>query len=251
MPTETGQALLILVIFVLPGFVTLLIKERTHEVARSVTPFERLFSALFYSLLVYVPLVLFGAVLGLDRQDIREIYTANNGLWALTGVAVASGLVLPMLIAYGGFRWMGSDARVWLLSRLRLSLQHGTPSAWDYFFQEKIPALVRVTLRSGEVVAGYYGPVSFAAYGVHGRDLYVEEQWAVDPETFQIVEPAERSMGIWLPGEEIVEVELYAIHDAQLELFEQVGLSGQLREALESEDEEPEIEDQNGEQEDQ
>lgn len=42
MPLEIGPSLLILVIFVLPGFVTVLINERTHETNIDPTPFDRL-----------------------------------------------------------------------------------------------------------------------------------------------------------------------------------------------------------------
>ena len=53
MAPETGTALLILAVFVLPGFVTLLLRERMFAVRGEDTPFERLLNALYYSALVY------------------------------------------------------------------------------------------------------------------------------------------------------------------------------------------------------
>jgi hypothetical protein len=50
---QTGTALLILALFVLPGFVTLLIRERTYAVRGEDTPFKRLLNALYYSALIY------------------------------------------------------------------------------------------------------------------------------------------------------------------------------------------------------
>jgi hypothetical protein len=42
MAPATGTAILLLVAFVLPGFVTLLVKERIYEVPAEQQPFDRL-----------------------------------------------------------------------------------------------------------------------------------------------------------------------------------------------------------------
>jgi hypothetical protein len=218
-PTETGEALIVLVIFVLPGFITLVFKERTHEVSAPVSQFERFFSAVFYSLLVYVPLAVVAAMAGLSRDDVSEIFRGEKGLWSLTAVAVLAGLVLPALIAYVGSRWGRSDVRLSVLGFLQISAEHRTPSAWDYFFRLEKQALIAVTLRSGEVVAGYYGPKSFAAYSQTKQDLYLEEQWALDPGTYAPTGPIKSSVGTWVPGAEIVQLELYDVGGRQMAIF--------------------------------
>lgn len=53
MAPQTGTALLLIAIFVLPGFVTLLIRERTYRVKDQDSPFERLLNALYFSSIVY------------------------------------------------------------------------------------------------------------------------------------------------------------------------------------------------------
>lgn len=217
MPTETGKALLVLVIFVLPGFVTLVIKERTHEIPAEVSPFERLFQAIYYSLLVYIPLAALGAVLGLDREEVVRLYEARDGLWALAGVAVVSGIVLPLAVAYVGHRWIPSTTRLKVLGFLRVPFAHRTFSAWDYFFGLGLPVLVRVTVSSGEMLGGYFGPLSFAGHGQQSRDLWLEEQWVVDPNTYLLTGPVENSLGLWIAGDEIVELELYAVDPQQIE----------------------------------
>jgi len=62
----TGTALLILVAFVLPGFVTLLISERTHVVRDTSNTSERILLALYYSVLCY-------ALLALSRGSLASI----------------------------------------------------------------------------------------------------------------------------------------------------------------------------------
>jgi hypothetical protein len=49
MAPATGTALLILVAFVLPGFITLVARETTYVMRDAATPFERLLLSLSYS----------------------------------------------------------------------------------------------------------------------------------------------------------------------------------------------------------
>lgn len=54
MAPQTGTALLIIAVFVLPGFVTLLMRERTYRVKGQDSSFERLLNALYFSSIIYV-----------------------------------------------------------------------------------------------------------------------------------------------------------------------------------------------------
>lgn len=53
MAPATGTAILLLVAFVLPGFVALRYGELTYRTKAEDTPFERLLNALYYSFLTY------------------------------------------------------------------------------------------------------------------------------------------------------------------------------------------------------
>ena len=72
MTPQTGTALLLIALFVLPGFVTLLISERTHTIRGEETPFERLLNALYYSALIYAIAVGVGLAIGLGKSDLVE-----------------------------------------------------------------------------------------------------------------------------------------------------------------------------------
>ena len=65
MTPTTAEALLLLVGFVLPGFVTQAIAERTHVRGRKFDGFERLLWALYYSTWVYF---LFGLIVALTAS---------------------------------------------------------------------------------------------------------------------------------------------------------------------------------------
>ena len=108
MAPATGTALILLVAFVLPGFVTQLIAERTHIAPRRVEAFERLLRALYYSTWVHV---LLGFVVWLTErargrhlsfEEIKRQTRADHDVGALTLLAFVSILVLPVVVATAG-----------------------------------------------------------------------------------------------------------------------------------------------------
>jgi hypothetical protein len=209
MAPETGTALLILVAFVLPGFVALLISERTHTIRGDDTPFERLLHALYYSALIYGLLLAAAIVLRWDRDDIEELVQDERSLGRLFLVGVLAVVVLPLAVSQMGRIWRSSDRiRPFVLDTARVSLAHSTPSAWDHFFQSGAVALVRVTLTDGRVVGGYYGSDSFAGYSEQAQDLFLEVRWELDDDSW-FAKPAEASIGVWLARTSIASVEFY------------------------------------------
>jgi hypothetical protein len=51
---QTGTVILVLAAFVLPGFVTVLLRERTYRIRAGSDPFELLLTALSYSAVIYL-----------------------------------------------------------------------------------------------------------------------------------------------------------------------------------------------------
>ena len=201
---------MVIAAFVLPGFVTLLISERTHTIKGEDTAFERLLGALYYSALIYA-LVLVGGrlIVGLSRDDISEFASGSWRLGEYLWVGVIGVLVLPVTIAWFGLLWRTSTRlRPFVLKRLRVSPAHSTPSGWDHFFGMNTPALVRVTLADGRVVGGYFGDQSFAGYSDHHEDLFLEQRWELDDDAW-FRRPAEESAGLWVPSASIVSLEVY------------------------------------------
>jgi hypothetical protein len=103
MTPATGTALLILIAFVLPGFVAVLLKERLYEVRGEETTFDRLLTTVYYSLLVYLLPALAVALLSafdvLDREDLAQFGRGEAALWLTGLVAVVVLLVLQALAA--------------------------------------------------------------------------------------------------------------------------------------------------------
>jgi hypothetical protein len=213
MPPATGTALLILVAFVLPGFATVLIKERSHEAWREVNQLERVLQTGYYSVWNYLLLALFALAVGINSDDIETVYRHHLDNPAELIWRAALAILLPSFVVANASRvWEGSRLRTSIYERLGVNARHRIPTAWDAYFAKRSRAMVLATLKDSRVVGGYYGRNSFAAYSKDGRDLYLEQRWTLSDENW-FQGPALESLGVWLPTEEVVSLELYAVND--------------------------------------
>lgn len=205
----TGTALLLLVVFVLPGFVTLVLRETTYVVREATTPFERLLLSLSYSVRIYGLLVIAAFIGGARAKDVSELYNGKRDLGTYIVVGALALVVLPLVISEVG-RWWRRSARLRpaALRALRISKAHGTPSGWDHFFGSNTAALVRITLDDGRVVGGYFGEESLAAFPRKTQNLFLEERWELDGDGW-FLRPAPSSLGLWLSHEHVISLEVY------------------------------------------
>jgi hypothetical protein len=210
MTPETGTALLILAVFVLPGFVTLLLRERMFAVRGEDTQFERLLNALYYSALIYAIVFAAGALAGANKTDVVEFY---HGEKSLAEDMVASGIIalaLPAAIATIGLRWRGSrKVRPGLLKFIGVSPSHSVSSGWNEAFSRKGTPMLRVTLKDGRVVGGYFGDGSLAGYSEHAQDLFISERWSIDSANDWFTGVAQGTTGLWIARDEIASIEFY------------------------------------------
>lgn len=197
-------------VFVLPGFITLLFRERTDTVRAEDNSFDRLLLALFYSAIVYALALPAAAAVGITKDDIIDLYEGRQSIAQLGAAGAAVSLLIPAAVTLVGTRWRSSiNWRPRLLTRIKVSPAHGVRSGWNAMFSRPGTAMVRVTLKDGGVVGGYYGPGSLAGYSEHEGDLFIAERWALDQDGW-FVEPAEGSLGIWVPKDNIAAIHLYA-----------------------------------------
>lgn len=116
MVVDTGTAILILGLFVLPGFITLILRERLYVVRGEETPFERLLSALLYSAIIYGALLIAAHTAGLQKVDLVEFHDGEKPLGDDLLAASAILFLLPVLIAVAGSRWTATRTlRPWVL----------------------------------------------------------------------------------------------------------------------------------------
>lgn len=208
MAPATGTALLVLVAFVLPGFVAVLIGERTHEVpVRNRSPFELLLLTGYYSVLTYGVVAVLTWPFGLTRETLRDWYREES-LGRLGALGLAAIVVVPAALATCARLWARSRMRSWLLKRLGIHETHRVSAAWDEFFGRGQAAFVRIVLADHRVVGGFYGSRSVSGHAEHGGDLLLEQAWVLDEDNW-FKAPAAGSTGLWIPRGIIVSMELY------------------------------------------
>ena len=92
MPPATGTALIILVAFVLPGFVTVLIQENTYRYTEAPTPLDRLLRILYYSVWTYLLLGL--AALVFTASFAIPFFKLAGLVWCIASVVRRSTFAL-------------------------------------------------------------------------------------------------------------------------------------------------------------
>ena len=206
MPPTTGPALIILVAFVLPGFVTVLIQERTYKRAEDPTTLDRLLRIAYYSIWTYLLLALLALAFGIDSAYVEHLYQQNEANPAELVWRGALLILLPSAaIATATRAWSGSRAQALVFRLARINEHHEEPTGWDYFFRQRREAYVRVTFKDGARVYGFYGSQSFAAYAKDGPDLFLERVYSDVDDWFG--PEAAGIRGVWIRTQDIVCVE--------------------------------------------
>jgi hypothetical protein len=217
----------LLVAFVLPGFVTVLLQERTFKSADDPTPFDRLLRAVYYSLWCYLLLAGVALYFGVNRMFIEALFDAHKGAPAELVWRGALALLGPAAAVWAAtLIWQESGANNWVLSKLPLfNERHQRPTAWDYWFRKGSKTYVRVIYADGNSVWGYYGEESFASYAKDGLALYLEQIFRErvvkeDEENGEVGGPwfgprHPFGRGAWVNVDDAVSVEFYAFDDDQ------------------------------------
>ncbi|AJY18802.1 DUF6338 family protein [Burkholderia multivorans] len=165
MDITAPDKLLLVVLFVIPGFVAM----KTYAILTSgprLDASKAIIDAVAFSRCNYAVFAL-------------PIYAMYRGAWAtLHAVAYALvwGCILlvgPVLCALGVFALRRSK---WLARWL----PHPVDRAWDYVFGQREPFYLIITLTSGKRIGATYGPNSFASSYPADPEIYVEEAWDVD-----------------------------------------------------------------------
>jgi hypothetical protein len=216
MAPQTGTAVLVIAAFILPGFVTVLLRERTYHVRAGTESFELLLTALYYSATIYLGAACVAVIISvftdLSTSQVKELWNGDATLAVYAGLAVAGLVIGPATITIAGKRWTDSKTKRSLAGRLRLDPSHSTRSAWEHWFAQRQACLVRATLDDGRVVGGFYGTKSMAGYSRDGQDIFIEERWILDEDGW-FKESSPSSLGLYIPGSQIVSLEVYGYPD--------------------------------------
>ncbi len=191
--------LLLFIIFFVPGFVS--IKVYDLFIANEPRDFSRsLFEAIAYSAINF-------ALLGwlIWTIHVNEVYFRHPIVFAVLSIFIL--FVAPILwpILY-----------LWLLKWKWLSNYIIGPvkRPWDWFFNQKLPVWVIVTLVDGRKIGGVYADKSYASSYPLPEQIYLEQIWTLD-EKGRFVEVIKGSKGVIILNKDMSTIEFFTdeVHD--------------------------------------
>lgn len=83
------------------------------------------------------------------------------------------------------------------------------PTAWDFFFDRRSPTLVLVHMNNGALLAGLWGPSSYAGSFPNDGDIYLEKVYTTD--TGEISKPLPNTCGVLLRKSDYTYVEFFDV----------------------------------------
>ncbi|WP_149263452.1 DUF6338 family protein [Actinomadura sp. K4S16] len=196
-PPTTVTQLTIVLLLILPGVAYQFVRERSRgplPVHKDLG--ERILRALAASAIINAAYVIIGGDLIVhlvydDKKGWLSGSASNYRLIAITAIALL--IVVPTMAAWGVSLWSG---------RKRAAAYDATPTAWDDAFKNRGPCFVRVRLKSGRWIGGWYGRHSYASGYPQPADLYLQTAWEVSPMGY-FIRPLEQSSGIYIRMEEV------------------------------------------------
>lgn len=197
MTLNSFETVLVVCIFIIPGFITDgVIKLFITRSNRSAT--IQLLYFLFYSILNIAILSWLYLIIWSKFQS-----KTSELLGCLAGVSFGSSIILGIII--GVFKKYELLSR--LMKKAKFNINHGTPTAWDYFFSKAIPCYVMVDLIDGSTVYGLYDLSSYCANSEDGQDIYLQEIYDVDDNGNWTRIPT--NMGMYIMGNQIKTVKFF------------------------------------------
>lgn len=189
------------ILFVIPGYVMLKVASVTMAVDFGRSTVDLLLKCLMLSSVSYVfssPILVWTSQLAWFKTPLGLL---------TTGVVVV--MVVPTLLACS---YIVLVLKKGLLRRLadwaKVPYNYPDPSAWDAAFRRLAERghFVRVTLKSGYTVAGFFGHRSWVGTSPGSRDIFIELAYHVD-EHGNLLGPMKGNTGVYIAQEEIAIVE--------------------------------------------
>lgn len=215
MPT-TIEALLLLILFVGPGFLCARIVRA--EIPSSFTG-ERnsIILSMIFSTLIHTILLPYTIHM---LPNIQEFITSlkqsnnNNNLtidwWVFCWIVVVL-FVAPLVVAFF-LSWLWRFERMQpFLSKLGISVTQTIPTAWDWvFLSQKDGCWLVAEMEDGSLVGGEYGAGSFASLSPHRTDIFLEREYYLD-EDHNFLSVLPDTVGVWINAEKIKHIHLYRV----------------------------------------
>jgi len=193
---------MLIVVFIIPGFVLMRVKRVSYPPSEYSAQ-STILDSLALSCLIH----------GLASpvwywSYVSELYSTEPTLFGiqvfaiLFAIPVLVGILLNMTSRAESMRWL----------REFLYIPHPDPTAWDHHFRKGRAYWVWLTFKGGPVMAGLFGPNSFASSFPHEQDLYVEKLLSLDPRG-RVLGWQENSAGALVKMENLERIEFFELEE--------------------------------------
>lgn len=193
---ETFSGVLLLIIFLVPGFVWRTVEGQLVYLDKRLEWEKFAFGLLSRSTFVYLPFAPILYRLWKDR------WLERHSFWASV-IALGIVALLPAICGLAAGAWKQKRVGARLLEKLGLKTfeQHHIPTAWDYLFSKIQPAGVVVTLKNGSKIYGFMGTASYLSSAADERDLYISH--TLQPGEHGEMEFVKNTRGIYIAAGEV------------------------------------------------
>jgi len=204
MPATLAQ-ILVLLVFIVPGFIVIRVKRVAYPKAEEST-LSIVLDSLALSGLVHVVCFPIWYWIYASRS-----YVTSPRLFVLQVVVIL--LVVPVLFGILFNFSVRTEKARWL--REFLYFPHPDPTAWDYHFRKGKAYWIWLTFKNGHVMAGLFGPNSFAGSYPNRQDLYIEKLLSLD-EDGKVKALIENSAGALVRMDDLDRIEFFDIQGVEL-----------------------------------
>jgi len=193
---KSVESVYLILAFVVPGMIITLVRAQFFT-GRVRTFSENAVTYIAITVLYY----------GLAAPLVEQVLSIREPGYAKISAWLALIIGLPAVIGFA-FGILGqNDVFRHILRQCGVNPVHATPSAWDYAFARLHgDHFVMVTLSDGSTVSGIYGGHSFASSDPTERDLFLQEIYDVDGDSWK---KRPEQQAILIPAREIKHVQVW------------------------------------------
>ncbi|CAM2855260.1 DUF6338 family protein [Pseudoalteromonas distincta] len=188
-----SDKLILFILFVIPGFIAMKFYSMLVAPDAYRDSSKQLVDAIAYSCFNYAipfPIILY-------FEKIKLIDSSPNGYIFFYFFLI---LIFPIVLTY---IWH----KIRSCPRLRQKVTHPAGKPWDFIFSKQNKTyFIKVTLKDGKVVGGFYGENSFSSSSPNPEQLFLEQTWIIsDKGKFE--RPKNDSAGIIILTNEVSHIE--------------------------------------------
>lgn len=199
---ETIDAIKIIIVFIIPGFVTdFIISFAVPRTKRE--PYEIILSAITFSCVNYA---LFSWLVFVIMDNV--IYLKFKVIYISLWVFIL--LVAPILEGIIFVKFVNSNLSRKLFQFLKPKNIRFIPTAWDYIFSKEQQLWILITMKDDSRIGGLLRDKSFISAYPHEQDIYFEEVWHIG-EHGEFNSPVESSSGCLIKMENVKHIEFFKV----------------------------------------